>query len=389
MKKLTVLNLVLIFSLLLAGVALAQEPSGDFGVVQRTAETFLSDWRPTISADALYENLNDGDTSNDPFIVSVRAPDAYALGHIPGAINIPWKQIAQTDSLAKLPTDQQIVVYCYTGHTGQVAATILGLLGYDVVNLKFGIMGWTKNDEVLGTTRFGPTTDQRDYPVETTVNEATETYDYPQLDTGASDPQEIVRVAADTWLNSGAAPTMSADALFDNLNDGDTSNDPVVVSVRAPDAYALGHIAGAINIPWTQIANPENLAKLPPDKPIVVYCYTGHTGQVAATVLSVLGYDVTNLKYGMMGWTANDEVLATTRFDPATQPDYGIVGTAAQAAETATPAAETATPAAAETATPATMPQTGGAPFPLEGLLLGFGTLTAAAGLYLRRRKAD
>jgi LPXTG-motif cell wall-anchored protein len=34
------------------------------------------------------------------------------------------------------------------------------------------------------------------------------------------------------------------------------------------------------------------------------------------------------------------------------------------------------------------MPETGGMALPLEALLAGFGTLTAAAGLYLRRRKA-
>jgi rhodanese-related sulfurtransferase len=375
MKKFAVLNLVLVLSLLLGTAALAQE--GDFGVVQRTADTALEGWSPTISADALYENLNDGDTSNDPFIVSVRAPDAYAKGHIPGAINIPWTQIAKPESLAMLPTDQPIVVYCYTGHTGQVAATVLNLLGYDVQNLKFGIMGWTLNDEVLGTTRFGPDTDARDYPLETTANEATETYDYPTLDTGADDPTEIVRIAADTALD-GWAPTISADALFENLNDGDTSNDPLVVSVRAADAYALGHIAGAINIPWNQIAKPENLAKLPADQPIVVYCYTGHTGQVAATVLKTLGYDVTNLKYGMMGWTLDDEVLGTARYDPATAPDYPLEGTAVAATETET----------TETEAPATVPETGGMALPIEGILVGFGTLTAAAGVYLRRRKA-
>ncbi|MFN2169210.1 MAG: carbonic anhydrase [Anaerolineae bacterium] len=37
---------------------------------------------------------------------------------------------------------------------------------------------------------------------------------------------------------------------------------------------------------------------------------------------------------------------------------------------------------------PETMPETGGAALPIEGLLLGLGTLTAAAGVYLRRRKA-
>jgi rhodanese-related sulfurtransferase len=372
MKKLTVLNLVLVLTLAMGLVAFAQEPSGDFGVVQRTAESALADWGPTISADALYENLNDGDTSNDPFIVSVRSAEHYALGHIPGAINIPWRELAKPENLAKLPTDRQIVTYCYTGHTGQVSATALRLLGYDVTNLKYGIMGWTKNDEVVVATRFGPDTDQRDYPVETELNEATETYAYPELNTGESDPAEIVRAAVDAYLSSDAAPTTSDDALFDNLNDGDTSNDPVVLSVRSPDQYAVGHIKTAINIPWSQIANPENLAKLPTDRQIVVYCYTGHTGQVATTILAVLGYDAVNLKYGMMGWTADDEVLGTTRFDPATQPDYGVEGTAAAEAEV----------------TPEALPETGGVPLPVEALLLSAGALMAAGGVYLRRRKA-
>jgi LPXTG-motif cell wall-anchored protein len=382
MKKFALLNLVLVLSLLLGTAALAQD--GDFGVVQRTAESALDGWSPVISADALYENLNDGDDSNNPFIVSVRSPEDYAKGHIPGAINIPWKQIAKPESLAKLPTDKPIVVYCYTGHTGQVAATVLDMLGYDVQNLKFGMMGWTQNDEVLATTRFGPDTDQRDYAVETEVNEATETYDYPTLDTGADDATEIVRVAADNYSSNVGSPVISADALFENLNDGDASNDPVVLSVRAPDAYALGHIAGAINIPWNQIADPDNLAKLPTDKQIVVYCYTGHTGQVAATVLNMLGYDAVNLKFGMMGWTADDEVLATARYNPETSPDYALEGTAVAAAAEEAAAEE----AVAEEAAPAELPQTGGMALPVEGLLMGFGALTAAAGLYLRRRKA-
>jgi rhodanese-related sulfurtransferase len=384
MKKLAVLNLVLVLSLLLGTVACAQE--GDFGVIQRTAEAALDGWKPVITAEALFENLNDGDTSNDPFIVSVRAPEDYEKGHIPGAINIPWKQIAKPESLAMLPADQPIVVYCYTGHTGQVAATSLKLLGYDVQNLKFGMMGWTQNDEVLATTRFGPDTDQRDYPVETEPNEATETYDYPTVATGEEDAFEIVRVAIDTAL-ADWKPVTSADALFENLSDGDDSNNPVVLSVRAPDAYAVGHIAGAINIPWNQVASAENLAKLPADQPIVDYCYTGHTGQVAATVLKVLGYDVANLKYGMMAWTEDDEVLGTARYNPETSPDYPVEGTAA-AAE-ATMEETTTEEVTTEEAAPETMPETGGAPVPVQGVLVAFGALTAAAGYYLSRRKAS
>jgi rhodanese-related sulfurtransferase len=379
MKKLALLNLVLVLSLLLPGMAFAQEPEGDFGVIQRTASTFLAGWSPVISPDAVYDNLNDGDESNDPFILSVRSPEHYELGHIPGAINIPWRELAQEDNLAKLPTDRQIVVYCYTGHTGQVSATILGLLGYDVVNLKWGMMGWSKNDEVLGLARFGPETDQRDYPLETEANEATETYDYPVLDVGGEDARETIRLRADAFL-ADWSPTTTADAIFDILNDGDDTNDPVIVSARSADAYALGHVPGAINIPWNTIAEPENLAQLPPDSPIVAYCYTGHTGQVAATVLGMLGYDVANMKFGMMAWTEDDDVLATARYDVETAADYTLEGTAAEAgAEAGEEAAEEPAPA---------LPETGGVPFPVEGLLIGFGALTAAAGAYLRRRKA-
>jgi rhodanese-related sulfurtransferase len=315
----------LLLALSLAGLVQAQELGGDFAVVQAAADAYLSsDKAPVISADALFENLNDGDPENDPFILSVRRAEHYALGHVPGAINIPWKEVAAEANLGKLPTDRQIVVYCYTGHTGQIAATVLNLLGYDAINLKFGMMGWTADDEVLATTRFAPETDQRDYRLEQDVNEATETYSFPELETGGGDNFEIVRLAAESWLQNAEAPIVPADAVFENLNDGDAENDPFILSVRGADHYALGHVPGAVNVPWRAVAKPENLAKLPPDRNIVAYCYTGHTGQVAATVLGMLGYDVSNMKFGMMGWTADDAVLATARFTPDVQRDFRL-----------------------------------------------------------------
>jgi len=282
-----------------------------------TAE--LAEWSPVIGADPLFENLSDGDTSNDPFLVSVRAPDAYALGHIEGAINIPWKTIVDPASLAMLPTDQPIVVYCYTGHTGQVAATLLNALGYDVQNLKFGMMGWTADDEVLATGRYSAAPG---YPTVTEATVATETYDLPVLATGETEASEIALAAAQAML-ADWSPVTTAETLFDNMADGDDSNDYFVVSVRAADAYALGHVEGAINIGWKAIADPANLAMLPTDQPIMIYCYTGHTGQVAATALKMLGYDVINMKFGMMGWTDDDAVLATGRYTAA--PDYPTV----------------------------------------------------------------
>jgi rhodanese-related sulfurtransferase len=373
------LSLVLLFSVV-SGAA-AQEPTGDLAVVQAAIDTYLSSGKaPVLSADALWENLNDGDPDNDPFILSVRSPEHYALGHIPGAVNIPWKELANPENLAKLPTDQPIVTYCYTGHTGQIASTVLNALGYDATNLKFGMMGWTEDDEVLATKRFGPDTDQRDYRVDQEPNEATESYAYPELSTGVEGDFEIVRAAAEQWLTSpAAAPIISADALWENLGDGDPDNDPFILSVRKPESYELGHVPGAVNIPWNQVAKTENLAKLPADQEIVAYCYTGHTGQVATTALGMMGYPVSNIKYGMMGWTEDDEVLASARFGPDVQRDYRIESAADMEIEE--PAEEQVVEAPV-----AELPDTGApaSPLWLVGLVAGLGSLVA--GLALRRR---
>jgi len=389
-KRISIIVAVLvILSMVLPGLAMGQEPSGDFEVVRSKIESWLATGpKPVITVDAVFENLNDGDESNDPYMLSVRSPEHYELGHVPGAENIPWRKIAKPESLAELPQDEQIVDYCYTGHTGQVAMTALNLMDYDAVNMKFGMMAWTKNADVLAQPGFDPAA-VPDYRVETEPNEATETYDFPALDTGASDDAEVVRVALDNYLSSDKAPVISAQAVFDNLNDGDESNDPVILSVRSPEHYAIGHVPGAINIPWTQLGDAENLAKLPPDKPIVVYCYTGHTGQVATTLLNALGYDAVNMKFGMMGWSKDPDVVATTGvFDPATQADYRIEGLLADEDAVMAEAEDEAMAeeeAVAEE-TPAELPVSGGVPFDFTWVYLLAGSGLAGAGLYLRRK---
>jgi len=76
------------------------------------------------------------------------------------------KDLFKPETLAKLPPDKQIVIYCYTGHTGGMASFMLTNLGYNAVDLKYGIMGWTK-DTKIAPMRFGVGADaERDYKVE-------------------------------------------------------------------------------------------------------------------------------------------------------------------------------------------------------------------------------
>jgi hypothetical protein len=145
-----------------------------------------------------------------------------------------------------------------------------------------------------------------------------------------------------------------------------------------------------VNIPTSELFIAANLAKLPPDKQIVVYCYTGQTASQVTSALRVLGYDAYNMTFGMQAWTMDTEVRAKF-WNPETHSfGYAYEGTApgataGEAVATETAATETTTEAQAA---PETMPETGGAALPLEGILVGFGALTAAAGLYLQRRKA-
>ena len=45
-------------------------------------------------------------------ILDVLSPEAYAHGHIPGAINIPAKEIRQRAPVVLPDRNQQIIVYC-------------------------------------------------------------------------------------------------------------------------------------------------------------------------------------------------------------------------------------------------------------------------------------
>lgn len=268
------------------------------------------------TAMALHDNMNDGDDTNTPTVVSVRSAEHYAAGHVPGAINIGWKAVADDASLTTLDSygaDAQYVGYCYTGHTGGIASASMYMMGYPTANMKFGVASWNRDTFSAYISDYSA-----DYPIETTVNTTTATYEKPWLEfPEATTVFDTVKLAVRSYLSDpDMAPVISGAALNTLLTDGDDSNDPFIISVRAAAAYESGHIPGAINIPWTTIADDENLAKIPTDRDIVVYCYTGHTGAVVTAVLGALGYHrVTNLKFGFNGYSSNTDAGASGTFD--------------------------------------------------------------------------
>lgn len=65
----------------------------------------------------------------------------------------------------------------------------------------------------------------------------------------------------------------------------------VVIDVRTPEEYAAGHIDGALNIPFDQIAKGiQSVKGLDKDQPILLYCRTGNRSGIAKATLEKEGY---------------------------------------------------------------------------------------------------
>ena len=315
---LLIFGIIVLVLIPILGVTAAQESPAvsQFEVIASAADDYLNDPDTVFnisSEDLLLKMLGD-----EPYILSIRSSADYAIGHIPGAVNMSGGTLFKSENLAKLPEGEKIYVYCYTGHTGSQVAALLNQCGYDATNVTWGIMGWTKDTSVATKQFSNPTTD---LPTETTINQATATYSLPTLDvTSSTSELEIIRAACDNYASAGFKNISVAD-LNALITDADPANDPVIVSVRSSEDYTKGHIPGTINIPLKDIAELENLQKLNPDKQIVVYCYTGRTGSQATAILNALGYDAVNLLWGISGWTT-DPVVAPKRSNPDTSVDY-------------------------------------------------------------------
>ena len=82
------------------------------------------------------------DTEEGYIILDVREQDEYDEGHIPGAILIPYTQIAEKAEETLTDKDQMILVYCRSGRRSKIAAEALVELGYTNIKEFGGIIDW-------------------------------------------------------------------------------------------------------------------------------------------------------------------------------------------------------------------------------------------------------
>ena len=93
-----------------------------------------------ITADQLKVRIDD-EADGNFIIVDIRDDASYDEAHISGAINIPLNELGYR--VFSLDKTKDIIVYCFTGVTSQVACQILVNAGFkDVYNMTGGIKAW-------------------------------------------------------------------------------------------------------------------------------------------------------------------------------------------------------------------------------------------------------
>ncbi len=85
-----------------------------------------------------------------------------------------------------------------------------------------------------------------------------------------------------------------------------------VIDARDPAQFAIEHIPGAVNIEWRRALAER--ARIPKDKPVLIYCNTGSLSAQAGFALRVAGYEnVRILQGGMAEWKAQGGLQAAEK----------------------------------------------------------------------------
>ena len=116
--------IAIVFGALVATAAFAEDPE--------------STKAPSISAAQLHARRESGAA---PVVIDVRTPEEYASGHIPGAVNIPFDQVAQR--IAEIDAPHGVALYCMVGPRARKGESALLAAGYEkVFHLEGGLAAW-------------------------------------------------------------------------------------------------------------------------------------------------------------------------------------------------------------------------------------------------------
>lgn len=242
-----------------------------------------------IKASIVHENLD-----KNILIIDIRSSDQYSEGHIRGAVNKKFEELPAYFETGIKPFEyEKIILVDNDGQVSSYTTSLLRLMGYGNVfamrwgmcawNLKYAQDGWLKN--VSG---------KYETALERTVNEKGAPEKMPELNTGKTTGAEIGAERFKKLFEEGTGSILiTAEEVFSN------PEKYYIINLERKDKYEDGHIPGAFRYkPEATLGFIDEMATIPADKPVVVYCGTGHNSGFATAFLRLLGYQASTLKYG-------------------------------------------------------------------------------------------
>lgn len=231
-------------------------------------------------------------------VLDIRPADQYAIGHIRGAVNIKFEKLPEYFETGIKPFEyDKIIIISEDGQVSSYTTCLLRLMGYgNVYSMRWGMSSW--NNEFAANGWLKGISGRYEEKLEKTENEKPVAERMPDLNTGFSTGPEIANARFRQIFGEGTGDVMiSADEVF-----ADPSK-YFIINLERKDKYEDGHIPGAVRYkPEATLGFTDEMATIPYDKTIVVYCSTGHNSAFATAYLRLFGYNAKTLKYGNNGF---------------------------------------------------------------------------------------
>ncbi len=291
MRKTRFLFLSVIFALIIVSSCKKENPVVEADELVAHVESVISigSLPSYITAENLLTLIN---AQQAPYIIDIRGANDYALGHVPGAVNVPAADLlSHVEANVSSATDD-IVVVCYSGQSAAFGTSLLKLAGYsNAKSLLFGMTSWHSDFDSWS----GNVSNYYFTFLETPENSKPAEGDLEEINTGFENGEDILNARIDAMYTAG----FGAYAIDATMVTNNPSNYYIVNYWPNSEYLNPGHIPGAYNyVPGQSLTLATDLKTLPTDKTIVVYCYTGQTSAFVSAYLGVLGYDVKSLKFG-------------------------------------------------------------------------------------------
>ena len=227
-------------------------------------------------------------------IIDIRTPKLFSDGHIKGAVNRKFEELPDYFETGIKPFEfEKIVIVCEDGQASGYTTSLLRLMGYgNVYSMRWGMSAW--NIKYAQDGWLKGVSGKYESNLENQVNEQPVPKEMPKLNTGLSNGEEIGAARFRKLFAEGTGNVLiTADEVFSN------PRNYFIINLDRRDKYEDGHIPGAVRYkPESTLGFTDEMASIPFDKTVVVYCGTGHNSSFATAYLRLFGYDARTLKYG-------------------------------------------------------------------------------------------